>query len=133
MVTYYGTEGISINMFLMYQKIEVKVNMHCEKCKIAVLKAVTKLSGIDEVLVDLEKQMLVVIGDGDPVCVVTRVRKIGKIAEMISVGPPKKPDAPKPKPDVCPIVCPPPICNDLYPTIDIGHPQPCEGGSCNFL
>ncbi|GJY72565.1 putative reverse transcriptase domain-containing protein [Tanacetum coccineum] len=47
-------------------KIEVKVNMHCEKCKTEVLKAVMKLSGINEVLVNLEKQMLVVIRDVDP-------------------------------------------------------------------
>ncbi|PWA66512.1 reverse transcriptase domain-containing protein [Artemisia annua] len=60
--------------------------MHCEKCKTEVLKAVTKLSGINEVSVDLEKQMLVVIGDVDPVCVVKRVRKIGKIAEMLALS-----------------------------------------------
>ena len=121
----------------MFQKIEVSVNMHCEKCKTEVLKAVTKLSGINEVSVNLEKQMLVVIGDVDPVCVVKRVRKIGKIAQMVSVGPPKKPDD-KSKTEPCVIVCPPPppppCYNGFYPAgIVVGHPQPCEDGTCFIL
>ena len=111
--------------------------MHCEKCKTEVLKAVTKLSGINEVSVNLEKQMLVVIGDVDPVCVVKRVRKIGKIAQMVSVGPPKKPDD-KPKTDPCAIFCPPPppppCYNGFYPAgIVVGQPQPCDGGTCFIL
>ncbi|KAJ0525054.1 putative heavy metal-associated domain, HMA, heavy metal-associated domain superfamily [Helianthus annuus] len=79
----------------MHQKIEVEVNMHCEKCRTDVLKSVTKLSGIDQVSVDLGKQVLVVVGDDvDPVSVVEHVKKTGKRAKIISVGPSKKPDPP---------------------------------------
>ncbi|GJT55680.1 heavy metal-associated isoprenylated plant protein 2-like protein, partial [Tanacetum coccineum] len=102
-----GHSCVVLKMVLVGQKIEVNVNMHCEKCKTEVLKAVTKLSGINEVSVNLEKQMLVVIGDVDPVCVVKAVRKTGKIANITSVGPPKKPDD-KSKTDTCAIFCPPP-------------------------
>nr|GEU86401.1 heavy metal-associated isoprenylated plant protein 2-like [Tanacetum cinerariifolium] len=120
-----------------HEKIEVNVNMHCEKCKTEVLKVVTKLSGINEVSVNLEKQMLVVIGDVDPVCVVKAVRKIGKIANITSVGPPKKPDD-KSKTDTCAIFCPPPppppCYSGFYPAgVVVGHPQPCDGGTCFIL
>ncbi|XP_024960176.1 heavy metal-associated isoprenylated plant protein 43-like [Cynara cardunculus var. scolymus] len=71
----------------MSKKIEVKVNMHDQKCKTKVLKAVTKLTGINEVSVDLAKQMVVVIGDVDPVCVVCRIRKIDKTAKIMLVLP----------------------------------------------
>ncbi|PWA37803.1 Heavy metal-associated domain, HMA [Artemisia annua] len=104
----------------MPKKIELKVNMHSQACKTKVLKAVTKVIGIDEVSADLEKQMLIVIGDVDPVCIVARVRKIGKIAEIVSVGPPKKPDPPKPNPEPCKDLCqiiypnPWPVSNDVY-------------------
>lgn len=124
----------------------MKVNMHCQTCKTDVLKAVTNVLGIDEVSVDLEKQILVVIGDVDPVCVVARVRKIGKIAEIISVGPSKKPDVEKPKPKVpepCPIPCLDSCCqilyphpgfiNDFQPIVIGGYPQSCDNGGCFIL
>nr|XP_027102508.1 heavy metal-associated isoprenylated plant protein 2-like [Coffea arabica] len=71
------------------KKTEVKVNINCHKCKSEVLKAVTKLQGIDQVTADAAKGILTVVGEVDPVCVITRVRKTGKDAEIISVGPPK--------------------------------------------
>ncbi|XP_071725481.1 heavy metal-associated isoprenylated plant protein 2-like [Rutidosis leptorrhynchoides] len=73
----------------MVQEIKVKVSMHCEKCRTEVMKAVTKLSNVDNITVDLEKQMLVVIGDVDPVCVATCLRKKKRFAEITSVGPVK--------------------------------------------
>lgn len=113
--------------------------MHSQACKTKVLKAVTKVIGIDEVSADLEKQMLIVIGDVDPVCVVARVRKIGKIAEIVSVGPPKKPDPPKPNPEPCEDLCqiiypnPWPVCNDVYGPVVVGYPQSCDRGGCYIL
>ncbi|XP_027162056.1 heavy metal-associated isoprenylated plant protein 43 [Coffea eugenioides] len=77
------------------KKTEVKVNINCHKCKSDVLKAVTKLQGVDQVTADAAKGIVTVVGEVDPVCVITRVRKTGKFAEIISVGPPKKPDPPK--------------------------------------
>ncbi|KAM0016477.1 putative heavy metal-associated domain, HMA, heavy metal-associated domain superfamily [Helianthus debilis subsp. tardiflorus] len=117
----------------MHQKIEVEVNMHCEKCRTDVLKSVTKLSGIDQVSVDLEKQVLVVVGDDvDPVSVVERVKKTGKRAKIITVGPSKKPDPPD-SPTCEPIISgyPYPVCTDVYP-VAVVYPQPCnyETGGC---
>ncbi|KAF3441469.1 hypothetical protein FNV43_RR15383 [Rhamnella rubrinervis] len=91
------------------KKTVIKVNINCEICKSDVLKAVTKLSGIDEVSVDGEKGLLTVTGEVDPVKVVKNVRKIGKAAEVVSVGPPKKEDKKKSpeKPSYLP-----PSCND---------------------
>ncbi|KVI04078.1 heavy metal-associated isoprenylated plant protein 2-like [Cynara cardunculus var. scolymus] len=102
-----------------------------------VLKAVSKLSGINEVSVNLNKQELVVIGDVDPVCVVRRVRDTGKIAEIISVGPIKKPDVPKPKPEPkrdhceCPKVYP--RCNDACSTIVIGYQESYTDSGCMIM
>ncbi|KAL7235541.1 hypothetical protein ACSBR1_018938 [Camellia fascicularis] len=80
------------------KKIEVKVSIHCHKCKSDVLKSVTKLQGIDQVSVDGEKGILTVIGNVDPVLVATQVRKTGKVADLIGVGPPKATGNPTPKP-----------------------------------
>ncbi|KAL4561556.1 hypothetical protein LXL04_033723 [Taraxacum kok-saghyz] len=115
------------------RKIEVKVNMHSQKCKTEVLKAVTKVAGIDQVSVELGKQMLVVIGDVDPISIVTRVRKIGKRADITYVGPVKKPDNTKPCINPCQIMYPPPACNDLCPMVVVGYPQSCDNGSCFIL
>ncbi|GMP63567.1 hypothetical protein CsSME_00025200 [Camellia sinensis var. sinensis] len=104
------------------KKIELKVGIYCHKCKTEVLKAVTKLTGIDQVSVDAEKGTLTVIGNVDPVCVTTQVRrKTGKVVELISVGPPKPPD-PKPQPSKPPI-CLPPCCKECQ----VG------GSSCSIL
>ncbi|KAK3022174.1 hypothetical protein RJ639_045369, partial [Escallonia herrerae] len=76
-------------------KIELKVGIYCERCKRDVLKAITKLPGIDKVSVDVGKGMVTVIGDVDPVCVTKKVRKTGKVTELVSVGPPAKEKEPK--------------------------------------
>ncbi|XP_028103450.1 heavy metal-associated isoprenylated plant protein 2-like [Camellia sinensis] len=88
---------------MMVKKIEVKVSIHCHKCKSDVLKSVTKLQGIDQVSVDSEKGILTVIGNVDPVLVANQVRKTGKVAELTGVGPPKAKETPPPKP-------PTPVC-----------------------
>ncbi|CAA3012723.1 heavy metal-associated isoprenylated plant 2 [Olea europaea subsp. europaea] len=79
------------------KKTELKVTISCRKCKTEVLKAVAKLTGVDSVTVDVEKGILTVVGSVDPVCIVKSIRKTGKCAAIISVGPPKKPDPPKEK------------------------------------
>ncbi|XAR52775.1 hypothetical protein NMG60_11021028 [Bertholletia excelsa] len=74
------------------KKTELKVNMHCNKCSAQVLKAVTAVRGIDQVSVDRENDTVTVLGDADPVMVASRIRKVGKVAEIISVGAPKPPE-----------------------------------------
>ncbi|KAL7082239.1 hypothetical protein ACP275_14G087100 [Erythranthe tilingii] len=91
------------------KQIELKVSINCQQCKIEVLKAVTKLTGVDMVKLDAEKGILTVLGSVDPVCVATRIRKAGNHAEITSVGPPKPPERPKPpeteKPKPLPPCC----------------------------
>ncbi|KAL3520498.1 hypothetical protein ACH5RR_018647 [Cinchona calisaya] len=111
------------------KKTEMKVNINCEKCKTQVLKAVTKLEGVDQVTVDAEKGILTVVGAVDPVCVATKVRKTGKNAEILSVGPPKKPDPPKSdpsKPKPLPPCCP----NCQFVTISY---EPYDSRICSIL
>ncbi|KAJ9567296.1 hypothetical protein OSB04_003262 [Centaurea solstitialis] len=72
-------------LWVFYVEIKLKVSMHCEKCKIEVMKVVTELSGVDEIYVDLEKEILVVIGEVDPVSVAIRLRKKRRVAEILSV------------------------------------------------
>ncbi|KAL3538378.1 hypothetical protein ACH5RR_001758 [Cinchona calisaya] len=103
----------------------MKVNINCQKCKTLVLRAVTKLEGVDQVTVDAEKGILTVVGEVDPVCVTTKVRKTGKYAEILSVGPPKKPDPPKPDKPLPPC-CPP--CR--FVTIDY---EPYDSRICSIL
>ncbi|KAK9155249.1 hypothetical protein Sjap_002729 [Stephania japonica] len=89
------------------KKIVLKVSINCSKCKTQVLKAVTKLEGINSVAVDGEKGTLTVVGEVDPVEVTRRLRKTGKVVEIVSVGPNKPPEKP-PEPSK-PL---PPCCND---------------------
>ncbi|KAA8535200.1 hypothetical protein F0562_030203 [Nyssa sinensis] len=114
------------------KKIELKVNIWCQKCKTDVLKAVAKLGGIDQVSVDAEKGTLTVIGEVDPVLVAIRLRKKGKEAKIISVGPPKPPEPPKkppaekPPPQKPPEKPLPPCCNQcqtvtIYSFYDDGY------------
>ncbi|KAH7525181.1 hypothetical protein FEM48_Zijuj06G0197800 [Ziziphus jujuba var. spinosa] len=104
----------------------VKVNINCQICKSDVLKAVTKLSGIDQVSVDAEKGLLTVLGDVDPVLIVKKVRKIGKAAEVVSVGPPKPEPKKSPK-----YILLPPYCNDCQ-FVGVGF-TPYDGRLCHIL
>ncbi|KAJ0078889.1 hypothetical protein Patl1_24649 [Pistacia atlantica] len=94
------------------KKIVVKVAINCQICKADVMKAVTKLTGIDQVSVDGEKGTLTVVGDVDPVLVVKRLKKIKKCPQIVSIGPPKPPEPEKPKPPPLPVPCLPPSCKD---------------------
>ncbi|XP_028099239.1 heavy metal-associated isoprenylated plant protein 2-like [Camellia sinensis] len=90
------------------KKIEVKVNIHCHKCKSNILKSSLNFKKS----VDSEKGILTVIGNVDPVLVATQVRKTRKVADLIGVGPPKakekRPDPPKFEP----VKCIPNHCNE---------------------
>ncbi|EEF34565.1 metal ion binding protein, putative [Ricinus communis] len=70
-----------------------------------VLKSVAKLEGINEMSVNSEKGELTVIGNVDAVLLTKQLRKTNKMAQIISVGPPKKEPAKdekqKPLPPCC--------------------------------
>ncbi|KAK3228989.1 hypothetical protein Dsin_000870 [Dipteronia sinensis] len=114
----------------MAKKTVIKVNIYCQICKSDVLKAVTKLTGIDQVSVDGEKGTLTVVGDVDPVLVIEKLRKIGRVAEIVTVGPPKPPEPEKPKPPPCPPL--PPCCNDCQ-YIAVGYDFPYDNRICSIL
>ncbi|KAK9102425.1 hypothetical protein Sjap_019679 [Stephania japonica] len=96
------------------KKIVLKVSINCSKCKTQVLKAVTKLEGINSVAVDGEKGTVTVVGEVDPVEVTCGLRKTGKEVEIVSVGPNKPPEKP-PEPSK-PL---PPCCNDCQLVAEI--------------
>lgn len=76
--------------------------------------------------VDGEKGTLTVVGDVDPVLVVRRLRKAGKIAEIVSVGPPKPPE-----PKRLIVLDLPPCCNQCQ-LVGVKY-APYEGGACHIL
>ncbi|GMP39703.1 hypothetical protein CsSME_00010429 [Camellia sinensis var. sinensis] len=116
----------------MEKKIEVKVSIHCHKCKSDVLKSVTRLQGIDQVSVDSEKGILTVIGNVDPVLVATQVRKTGKVAELIGVGPPKAKENPPPKPPTP--ECIPDCCCNKCQLVAISYAVPYDNNPfCSIL
>ncbi|KAF6144238.1 hypothetical protein GIB67_004911 [Kingdonia uniflora] len=85
----------------MVQKTVLKVDLSCKKCKKKLLKAVSGLEGVDKIELDAAKSTLTVTGTTDPYKIVVRSRRINKLAEIVTIGPPPpppKPDAQK-KPD----------------------------------
>ncbi|XP_068635506.1 heavy metal-associated isoprenylated plant protein 39-like isoform X2 [Aristolochia californica] len=61
------------------------------------MKAVSGLSGIDSIAIDMKDRKLTVIGDVDPVNVVSKLRKVWH-TEIVSVGPAKEPEKKKDDP-----------------------------------
>ncbi|KAI3792389.1 hypothetical protein L2E82_06266 [Cichorium intybus] len=78
------------------KKVVIKVEVHDGKQKRKVLKAVSSLSGIDSLSIDMKDQKLTVIGVADPICILHKVRKYGH-AELLTVGPAKDDDKDKKK------------------------------------
>ncbi|XP_044483001.1 heavy metal-associated isoprenylated plant protein 43-like [Mangifera indica] len=112
------------------KKIVIKVSINCQICQTEVLKAVTKLTGINELSVDREKGTLTIIGDVDPVSVSDRLKKIKKYPEIVSVGPPKSPEPEKEKKSDPPPPLPP-SCKDCQ-LVAVGF-SPYEYRMCTIL
>ncbi|ESQ32179.1 hypothetical protein EUTSA_v10005163mg [Eutrema salsugineum] len=106
------------------KKVEINVDINCEKCKNAIMEAVTELEGVNQVAVDQEKSLLTVVGTMDPVSVVEQLKKIKQKPVVVSVGPPKPPE---PKPEPKPEWCKP--CYPYYNTCDAVTVSTYESGS----
>ncbi|KAG6769427.1 hypothetical protein POTOM_025062 [Populus tomentosa] len=92
---YYEERAINQNF---QKKTVLKVNINCMKCKKELVKTVGKIEGIDQIAINSEKGTMIVVGIVDPVVLVNKLRKAGKVAEFISVGPYKKEDVETEKP-----------------------------------
>ncbi|XP_011035352.1 PREDICTED: FK506-binding protein 4-like isoform X2 [Populus euphratica] len=61
------------------------------------MKKVSSLSGVDSISMDMKDKKLTVIGDVDPVHIVSKLRKLCN-TEIITVGPAKEPEKKKEEP-----------------------------------
>ncbi|KAI3445502.1 hypothetical protein Pfo_002167 [Paulownia fortunei] len=68
------------------KKTELKVTINCEKCKTEVLKAVSKLIGVDEVTVNAEKGTLTVVGSVDPGVSPPKSGKLENLQKLLVLG-----------------------------------------------
>lgn len=72
------------------QKTVVSVDLLCSKCRMKVMSLISKIEGINSIVLDPAKSTVTVIGEADPVCIIKQVRKFRRSAQITSIGPPKE-------------------------------------------
>eukprot|EP01018_Ginkgo_biloba_P034313 Gb_38465 [translate_table: standard] len=80
----------------MKKTVVLKVEIHCEKCKTRAMKTVAGVEGVESVAIDVKENKITVIGEADPVCLASKLRKFG-CTELISVAEKKEEKKPAEK------------------------------------
>ncbi|KAK9072901.1 hypothetical protein SSX86_009336 [Deinandra increscens subsp. villosa] len=73
------------------KKLVIKLDIHEDKDKTKALKAVSGVSGIESLAIDLKDQKLTIIGEMNPLIVVGKLDKKWR-PEILVVGPAKEPE-----------------------------------------
>ncbi|KAL5744699.1 hypothetical protein ACOSQ2_027815 [Xanthoceras sorbifolium] len=76
------------------KKAVMKLELYDDKSKKKAMKTVSGMSGVDSIQMDMKDKKLTVVGDIDPVDIVSKLRKLCH-TEIVSVGPAKEPEKKK--------------------------------------
>ncbi|CAL5378066.1 unnamed protein product [Camellia sinensis] len=76
---------------VMKKKLVLKVDVDDEKIKQKAMKLVSNISGVESIAINMNEAKMTVIGDVDPVVVVSKLRKF-RYTELLTIGPPEAPE-----------------------------------------